>query len=477
MSVQFTSSTHVCGIDSNTAINHRAFTITAKAYLDSDTAGAAITLETTNSQYHELYWAGSATGWRVGVNYRNATNSRTIGQTNTGEWVSIALVGTVNTSDGSELRGHVKTATGALLSVTAPNGQYGDTVDNIHLSAADTSLGTWFRGKIADVKIWSRALSDAEVEAEFASQAAVSTTNLVCANYFDGGNIANALSSNVSNAAYADTWSNLDYAGVAKTDPVYSSDAPTYAAAGVTLSGTVAMPSTVPSPGVDVVAFRSVSIQGAASASITYSIAPASDRLLVACVGGFTTASSITISDNRGGTWTRQVFAEGELVAADIVVGAWTSPVPAGSGTYTITATPVGDTNNFITLTVLEVAKHYSPSPIDVVSGASRGVGTSVAIDIPSTVAPKALVLSLASWYDSLTFASAGGSNTEVSQKSGSAGLIVAKRYVSSAGNYDGAFTLNQSDSWVGVGLAIAEVQGTVGGGISPVLRRTRRRR
>lgn len=479
MSVEFTSSTHVCGIDSDTALNHRAFTVTLKAFLNSDTAGPALSIDTTEQQYHELYWAGSATGWRVGVNYRNATNSRTIGTTPTGEWVSLGLVGLANASDLSELRGHVRPSGGAMLSVTAPNhAMFVDTVDTIHLSGGYVGLSasSWLRGKVADVKIWSRSLSDAEVEAEFDSQAPVSSTGLVCANYFDGGDITAALTSDISNATYANVWSNLDFQGATFTNPGYSTAAPTYAAAGVTLSGTVAMPTTAPSPGVDVVSFRSNSVQAAASVSVTYNTAPASDRLLVACVGGYTTATAVTISDNRGGAWTQQVLAEGSSAAADIVVGAWTANVPSGSGPYTITATPVGTTNNFITLTVLEVTKHFAPSPIDVVSAASRGSGTSVAIDVPPTVSAKTLVLSLASWLNTTTVASAGGSNLEVAQKSGGAGLVIAKRYVTSAGNYDGAFTLSESDSWVGVGLAITEDQGTVGGGMPPIVRNKRRR-
>lgn len=477
MSVQFTANTQICGIDSNTAIDQKSFTITAKVYLDSDTAGAALSTDTTSMQYHELYWDSTANGgWKIGVNYRGT--QATMGTTPVNEWVSIAMVFRANVSNLAEIRGHVKAASGAMLSATAANAQPVDTLNEIFISGGYPTSGAsaWFRGKIADVKLWARPLSDAEVEAEFASQAPVSTTDLICANYFDGGDITNALSSNISNQAYANTWTAVDYAGVTRSNPIYSAAAPAYATAGVTLSGTVAMPSTVPSIGVDVVSFRADSVQNAATASVSYDTAPLNDRLLVACVGGFSLGTDVIISDNRNGVWTKRVFDKGVDAGSTTIVGCWTASVPSGSGPYVITATPVGDPGNFITLSVLEVTKHFPASPIDVVSLAVKGAGTTVTIDMPNTVSAKTLVLGVASWLGSNTVASTTGSNVEVFQKSGGSGLVISKRYVTSAGNYDPTFSLSETDSYVGIGLAITENQGTVGGGMPPVIRKKRQR-
>ncbi|MEN9807791.1 MAG: hypothetical protein RL756_2311 [Pseudomonadota bacterium] len=479
MSVQFTSNTHVCGIDSNNAISHRAFTITCKAYLDSDTAGAAISLETTSSQYHELYWAGSATGWRVGVNYRNATNSRTIGTSATGVWVSVALVGTVNGSDQSELRGLIQPPGGSVSAITAPNPQYNDTLDNIHISAADTTLGTWFRGKIADVKLWSRALSDAEVEAEFASQAAVSTTNLICANYFDGGSISAALSSNVSNAAYADTWSNLDYAGVARSNPVYSADAPTYASGSApTLSGAWTMPDTVPAaPGIGTVQSAIASVESGASVSVTLPNAPEPDDVLVVKVSGFMqTATTIAITDNQRvgsplgpNTYTQRILQQGTGAGAQMWAGIWTLRVPSDAvAPFTVTATP-NAASNWISISVEEVDEVDVVTPVIGTPTGANGASNAPSVNLASVASAPALITAVATSLNSTAAWSAVANWTQVRTRSGTAALASIERRVATTGDYDPTWALSFSDSWAAAAVVLAES----GGAVAPTITTT----
>jgi hypothetical protein len=471
MSVQFTSNTHVCGIDSNTAISHRAFTMTAKAYLDSDTAGAAISLETTSSQYHELYWAGSATGWRVGVNYRNATNSRTIGTSATGVWVSVALVGQVNGSDGSELRGIIKPPGGALVGVTAPNPQYNDTLDNIHISAADTTLGSWFRGKIADVKIWSRALSDAEVDAEFASQAAASTANLICANYFDGGSISAALTSDVSNAAYANTWSNLDYAGVARSNPVYSADAPTYGSVAPTLSGAWTMPDTMPAaPGIGTVQSALATVEAGSAVSATLATAPTVDNLLVVKVSGFMqTATAITVTDNqRAGSplgpnvYTQRILQQGSGSGAQMWAGIWTLRVPTDAvAPFTVTATP-NAASNWISISVEEVDEVSAVSPIIGTPTGANGSSNAPAVNLASVASAPALITAVATSLSSVNTWIAVANWTAVRTREGTGALASIERRVATTGDYDPTWSLSAADSWAAAAIVLAESGGLV---------------
>lgn len=249
MSVQFSLASHICGINSGSALA-RSFTYTAKVKLTSSTAGDVLTIVTPAFKIMQLYWNGTAWGL---TSFSSGSSVQTaLGATPINEWVSAALVFTNyndGTSNNSRCIAYVKAAGGSVLTATINTSpaQYSDTVGRIFLgdhvsytSPTGTPLNAAFIG--ADVKLWSTVLTQSQIEAEWDQQAPVITSNLICANYFDGGSISAALTSDTSNAAYADTWSAVDSDDSTNTNPVYSSDAPTYGPAAPVLSGEDTLP-------------------------------------------------------------------------------------------------------------------------------------------------------------------------------------------------------------------------------------------
>jgi hypothetical protein len=94
----------------------------------------------------------------------------------------------------------------------------------------------------ADAKLWSRVLTQSQIEAEWDQQTPASASDLMVANYFDGGTISAALTSDVSNISWGGSWNATNFDGGGQANPTYSSDAPTYGPAAPTLSGEDTLP-------------------------------------------------------------------------------------------------------------------------------------------------------------------------------------------------------------------------------------------
>lgn len=479
MSIEFSGSTQRFSIDSGSDIDCESFTVCGKFKLTSSADCVLLTFYTgTGSRVHTLYYDSTTGSLYVRENYTTVVAE--IGAVTTGEWFTAGIRGTSYTDGKIRLNGFVKRPSGGFISANADSGQYVDTLNHVYIGTSKEYTALWLRGRAADIHIWKSYLSDSDLTTQSAQQAAVTTTALVCSNYCDGGDLANASSSNVDNSsgAYAATWGRTDYDGTTPgtPDPAYSADAPTYAGTAPTLSGTVAMPSTLPSLGVDVATLRANTVSDGTSVTVTYATPPASDRLLVACVGGYTPGTTVTISDAYGATWTQVDLERGSGAAADIVAGAWYAQMPSGGGVFTVTAT--ANSGSYLTLAVLEVVKHYAASPLEVVGTATRTTGSSIAPTAPTTVTPKTLLIGVSSWVSALTeVSSVGGSYTETYTKPGQAGLSVVKRYVTAAGTYSPTVTLSQSDAHVGFVFALTEQGQLLTGGPPPVIRGRRRRR
>lgn len=473
MSVKFSTDAMVIRADPTaSSISHDAYTITARVYMDSD-AGTnnVLSIETANSALHSLYTTSGVTAWRVGHNYKTTTEA--VGTGNAGEWLGVAIVGTVNGSSQRCLRAYLKNVGGATQAVEHVHGrQTTDTLTRIVIGGTYLNDASNARCRVADFKLWNSALSQAQVEAEWESSTPVVSSALLCHCDFDGANIGAALTSDTSNQAGLDAWVSEALNGTNTTDPDLDAANPEYAAAGVTLSGTVALPDTVPAIGAAIVESVMGSGENVASVQASFAVAPTAGTPLIAFVGGWTEATDITLTDSRGGTWEKL----GLQNTGSIWLGAWKCLAPSGGTTgLTVTATPNVSTGNYISLSVHRTKQVYAPGMVDRVLTFATGTGTAVAVTTPATHNSKTLVLGAASYLSSANSASVSAPWSLVSAKQGGQALAVESRYVASAAQYDPAFTLANSDSWIAVGFALTEDPPDVSGGILPIISRRRR--
>lgn len=474
MSVDFQAITQLLRADPTTdSINHDAYTITLRVKMttDSATTNNVLNVDTDDSQMHQLYTDGNNTSWKVGHNLK--TTNVALGTGNTGEWISVALVGAINGSSQKVLRGYLRNDGGATQSVEHVHAhQAADELNKVLLNGWNYNNASNGLCKIADFKMWSSAFTQAQVEAEWDSAAPVITSGLICYNDFGGANIGEALSSTTSNQTGFDTWVSTDSSGnTSAVDPVWSSDNPTYAAAGVTLSGSVALPSTVPAIGAAIVESVMGSGENVASVQASFAVAPTAGTPLIAFVGGWMDATDVTLTDSRGGTWEKL----GLQNTGNIWLGVWKCIAPSGGTTgLTVTATPNVSTGNHISLSVHRTKQVYAPGMVDRVLTFATGTGTAVAVTTPATHNSKTLVLGATSYLSSANSASVSAPWSLVAAKQGGQALAVESRYVASAAQYDPAFTLANSDSWIAVGFALTEDPPDVSGGMPPPLRRRR---
>jgi len=461
MSVEFDSDNEVIrAVPTASSISHAAFTITARVKMAANTGDQVVVMITTaNSQSIELRTVAGVTAWRVAHNF-NATGA-SIGTGNVDEWISIALVGAMNGSN-YVIRGYLRNAGGSMQTVEHQHShQYADTLASMSLGNDFYGGSSGTRCEIADFKLWARALTQGEIEDELIQSAVAVSTNLICYNDFGGANIGEALTSDTSNQTGFDTWVAEDIDGTTASSPTWSSDNPSYAApdpGSIALSGAVAMPDTIPTIGVGVAETVINSVESGSSVAVTFPESPDTGTPVVVFMGGWMeTASAVTLTDNRGGTWTPLGLQR--IGTSKIWLGAWYGLVAAGSTTgLTISATPQpASGGNFLTLTAHRIAQSYSAMFLDLQPVFATGTSTAPAVDLPTTRNTTTLLLSACAWLSGSNSAAAGANWTQVSAKQGMAGLFVQKRTETSAGNYDPAFTLAESDQWIAMGFAITQ--------------------
>lgn len=465
MSIEFDSNYDYARIAPAGAIAHAQFTIIGKARIRSAAWGTVLSVLTDATHYHAINVESNGTTFTLSRNYGAAT--ATIGTASLDEWVSVALVGW-DSGGQRKLTGYLKTASGALQKATLDDPQY---VGDLNYIWAGAGYGEDYpRGRIADVRVWSAVLSDAEIESEMDAADAQREDDLVCSNAFSGVDIDAALTSTVSNAAYADTWVAKDADGTDGTKPTYSADAPVYVGFGPTLSGSVNMPDDEPSASIAIAHSGIASVENGASVSVTYNDIPAIGSVLIAFVGGWMdTATDIALTDTWGGEWRR--WGLQKRTGTNIWVGVWTCNMPpVGDGQYKVTATP-NASGNWITLAVHEISGGYPASYFNIEPIFAEGTGTAATVDLPPTTVGESLVLGAVSYSSSANSAVAASGWLLASVKNGYAGLAVVKKSVAVVGNYDPAATLANSDSWIMVGCALNPFAMDVSGGLPPFLR------
>ena len=436
---------------------HTATTITARIRITSAAAGVALAVEMQSTHLHEITIDSAGTAFVLSRNYGAATGSVGTGTLNT--WVPIALV--LYESSGTKyLRAYINDSS---TFVDVSNPQFVDSIINIW--AGGHTSGGYPRGRIADVKIWSAALTASEIATEFAQQSAARSAGLAVANYFDGGNIGAAMSSDVSNYAWGDTWDNVGLYGASGTAPTYSTDAPTYSPIFPVLTGGFTMPAARPADPTAIAVTQTAqgSVLGTgASASATFNARPAIGSLLLVAQGGWLgDATGASIADNQpdgGLAWTQRLVRARTPGGQDVWIHAWTARVTRSAEPFAVTVTATGGTiAPWMTIGALEIVRADTGSPIDGTPVSATGTGTTATVDHANTTSALALAVGLAAWNSTEATPSAGGGYAGAVTKAQEAGLQIATRTLTSTGNYDPSWTFDISAPWVVGALVIKQ--------------------
>lgn len=456
MSIRFASDSNIISaLFTASTVSHDAFTVTLRAYMEAnDNDNYILGLDTRDSQGTFLYATGGATAWKVAHNWGSTVGS--IGTGTTGEWISLAIVGTVNDSSQKVLRAYVR-ASGSTQAVEIVHGhQTSDYLTRIVLGGLYTGEAENADCYIADAKIWSRVLSQVEIEAEWGASAPVDSTNLICYAPFGGANIGEALASTTANQAGFATWSSDDFGGSASaTDPTWSATNPAYSGGGPnpTLSGTVQMSSAVPTPG-DIKQTAINSIINGTGLSVTLPSATPSGRILVAIVGGWMDAATdIAITDNLGSTWTKAALQKHD--GQSIWLGVWTLVAPGDGSPMTITATP-NAAGNWISLAVLEIAADPGGTIINAGPAMQSGADAIARVTMPTTTAQHSIVIGAVTWMESTNAAQSTEGWPIVALKNGQSGVAVVSRTFTSSAIYKPQIAMTIPNAWLMTGFAIA---------------------
>lgn len=436
---------------------HTATTITARIRITSAAAGVALAVEMQSTHLHEITIDSAGTAFVLSRNYGAATGSVGTGTLNT--WVPIALV--LYESAGTKyLRAYINDSS---TFVDVSNPQFVDSIINIW--AGGHTSGGYPRGRIADVKIWSAALTASEIATEFAQQSAARSAGLAVVNYFDGGTIGAAMASDVSNYAWGDTWDNAGLYGASGTAPTYSTDLPTYVAAPPILLGDFTLPADRPADptAIAVTQTAQASVLGTGtSASATFNARPEIGSLLLVAQGGWLgDATGASISDNQpdgGLTWAQRLLRARTPGEQDVWIHAWTARVTRSVEPFAVTVTATGGTiAPWMTIGALEIVRADTGSPIDGTPVSATGTGTTATVDHAATTSTLALAAGLAAWNSTEATPSAGGGYAGAVTKAQEAGLQIATRTLTSTGNYDPSWTFDISAPWVVGALVIKQ--------------------
>ncbi len=254
MSIQFTADNSLTGIGtSNSALMvPRTFTFTAKvkitdlAALGVSGAPASI-ISILTRDYRSAYLAWNGTGWTVRAEYSSTATATLATGGATSEWVSIALVMSNNgTAGNGRVQAYIRRPGQSTVTAFADYSP-STTSDAIGLRVQLGASTSYYNDRgarfiAADAKLWSRVLTQSQIEAEWDQQTPASASDLMVANYFDGGTVSAALTSDVSNISWGGSWNATNFDGGGQANPTYSSDAPTYGPAAPTLSGEDTLP-------------------------------------------------------------------------------------------------------------------------------------------------------------------------------------------------------------------------------------------
>jgi hypothetical protein len=238
MSVRFTGDKTALRRTTNLPSAHNAFTVCgfAKLLVASTTRSSHIvyTQSPSSSETVRLV-SGTGTSLRATDDYGASTSAEVANVTAGGgegsNWFYFALVGLAAGANGLRLyHKPVGAASPSFVSLTNTPG----TAQFDVLQLGDAPFGTtnWFDGLLAHLKVYNRALSEAEVAAESGQGAPVSSASLISYHSFSSSSIASAVAPDAGTGTFF-------YFTAA---PTTSTDMPVLASA-PTLTGTDTLPS------------------------------------------------------------------------------------------------------------------------------------------------------------------------------------------------------------------------------------------
>lgn len=237
MSIKFTGNKTALRRTANLPTAHNDFTICGFAKLltaaSDRIATIAYTQNVVGDSAETLVLGGDGTKVRGGDDYGGSFSSDvatvTAGGSSGANWFFFALVGVGTGSTG--LRAYHSTIAGTPT-YQALNNKAG-TSGFSALQFGDLPYGStfWFDGLLAHLKIFDRALSDVELQAEAGRGDPASSTDLISYHSFSSGTLATALVPDTGSGTF----------DVFTSDPSTDADMPVFSS-GPTLSGTDTLP-------------------------------------------------------------------------------------------------------------------------------------------------------------------------------------------------------------------------------------------
>jgi len=464
MSLHFTQDTQLAGFNTVT-LNQDAITVTGRVRIDGTMTAdrTLLSVHTTNNNVHEIWVNPSGSLWTVQSDFGATSTAMQSGGTtqSQGVWYDIAIVG-VNDS-GNKLRAYIRPPGEALArEYTIGNGTSG-TINHVYLGSpypGFQALMTW-----SNCKVWSRALTKLQVEAEFASQAVVDTSNRVCYAPLTGATINDVITSSFGSGGFAALAAN-DPSLTAYTLPVRSTDEPSWAVADfvvATVSSPIALPDEAPSAVTAIAVVQSAMavtrVTDVEAQWATLSGTPGYNNVLVAVMGGWTeNPSAVTVEDSLGLTWTQRVARQYTPGAGGPHLIMWTAPVTRGGGQTRVRPVVTATLKPSVTLVVIEVARANLVTLIDGTPVSNIGSSTSPSADHANTTNANNLMVAALTYGSSVASVSSwGGSYVRAAEKNGEAAVSVATRAVAATGNYDPSATLDVSSPWAVSVMALRE--------------------
>ena len=463
MSIEFTGTGQRLTIDSGTAIDHKSFTLLARFKITTDTTCTLFEIVTSATRLLRLWFDATTDQIKISEVYQGVT--AVVGTVTTGTWFLAGMQGQDQGTGQLRLYGFVVPAGGAFSAAYVDSNQYFDQLNSIFVGTSEDDTSDWLRGRCADLSLWSSFLTQSQITAQALQQAAITSTALIGSNHFDGGNIAGAKSSNVSNAAYFDNWAAADSDGTARTDPVYDADAPAYVPSFVVaaVSSPITLPDEAPTAigGVEVVQSALGVARGEAETQwAELPTAPGYNDVVVAVLGGWTDSpSAVTIEDTLGLTWTQRITRQYTPGGAGAHLVMWTATVTKGQAPFRVRPIITGAaTLPWVSLALVEVARADLSTLIDGTPVSAIGTGTAPTVDHANTTLANVLMLAAVT-YGSLnsSLSSWGGSYSTVVTKQAESNVAVGSRRVTATGNYDPSATLGDATPWVMGAMALRQ--------------------
>jgi hypothetical protein len=226
MSIRFSGDKQALRRTANLPTSHAAFTILGFAKLANAQAGNSSKIVYTQDPggfNAETLQVDGGTALRVvdswGSNPSTDIATLAAGGASGVGWFGFALVGTAAGASG--LKGaHKPVSSGTYTTRTVTNSPGAAGFEALQFGDSPVAGANWFDGLIAHLKIYDRALSDAEIQAEFAQGAPASSTGLISYHSFSDPTLATALIPDSGAGAFT----------IPTNNPSTSTDNPVFAA-------------------------------------------------------------------------------------------------------------------------------------------------------------------------------------------------------------------------------------------------------